>query len=250
MGATPTPPTPLVPASLSLKPMRLSFSSLFLRRPQNLQAKIAPTARMMAPPTPQTTPMMVFLVAVDMVAFPLLLDPPSDKLAEGVLTLTEVELLTDPSDWVMTTTVVAVVGVGVAVVASSVDVAVVTEAPDDVAVPAGLLVLGAGVSSLEVEVAGASVEVVGSAGGVVAVGGSDVEVEEVEVGVSSSASDVGVVVAGAVFPLPLGSALPCLLPTAFTSAPRKAASRCRAWVAVVAERAATSSLRMVLERIL
>lgn len=242
IGATPTFPTPLVPASVSLKPMRPSFSSLFLRRPQILQAKIPATARTMAPPTPTTTPMMVFLVWVDMpeLLLPLL---PSDRLAVGVDTVSEVELLTEPSDWVTMTTVVEVVGVGVAVVEDSVEVmddvweSSVAVADDvvELGVAAGSLVLvGVGVAAASgVEVV--ELVVTGSAA---------------EVGVAEVVSADGVVVAATtlvvetVLPLPLESA--CLwtssLLNCLTSWLNNEPSMMKAWVAVVADRAATSSL--------
>lgn len=183
MGATPTFPTPLVPASWSLKPMRPSFSSPFLRRPQILHAKIPATASTIAPPTPTTTPMMVFLVAVDMPELLPLLLPWLLRLAVGVDTVSEVELLTEPSDWVTTTTVVEVVGVGVAVVEDSVDVTEVVgeslPAADvvELGVAAGLLVLVGVVASSVVEV------------GVGVVAGSVVEVGVTDV-VSGSADEV------------------------------------------------------------
>lgn len=53
--------------------------------------------------------MIVFLVADDIPELPLLLLD-WDKLAVGVVTETEVELLTEPSEAVTTTTVVDVLG--------------------------------------------------------------------------------------------------------------------------------------------
>lgn len=137
----------------------------------------------MAPPTPTTTPMMVFLVAVDMPELLPLLLPWLLRLAVGVDTVSEVELLTEPSDWVTTTTVVEVVGVGVAVVEDSVDVTEVVgeslPAADvvELGVAAGLLVLVGVVASSVVEV------------GVGVVAGSVVEVEVTDV-VSGSADEV------------------------------------------------------------
>lgn len=57
--------------------------------------------------------MIVFLVCVD-IPLPLLLEPDWDKLAVGVVTEREVELLTEPSEAVTTTTVVDVEGVALA----------------------------------------------------------------------------------------------------------------------------------------
>lgn len=127
--------------------------------------------------------MMVFLVAVDMPELLPLLLPWLLRLAVGVDTVSEVELLTEPSDWVTTTTVVEVVGVGVAVVEDSVDVTEVVgeslPAADvvELGVAAGLLVLVGVVASSVVEV------------GVGVVAGSVVEVEVTDV-VSGSADEV------------------------------------------------------------
>lgn len=126
---------------------------------------------------------MVFLVAVDMPELLPLLLPWLLRLAVGVDTVSEVELLTEPSDWVTTTTVVEVVGVGVAVVEDSVDVTEVVgeslPAADvvELGVAAGLLVLVGVVASSVVEV------------GVGVVAGSVVEVEVTDV-VSGSADEV------------------------------------------------------------
>lgn len=227
MGATPTFPTPLIPASVSLKPMRTSFSSPFLRRPQILHAKIPATARMMAPPTPTTTPMIVFLVVADMPELPPELPPP-DRLAVGVDTVSEVELMTEPSDRVTTMIVVWIVGVwGVGVIWGSVDWS------DEVPVAAGFDEVGVSV-----------VPVLPEAGVVgVAAGGSDVAAAAAEGSEADGVLDEGEL------PLPVESA--CLLPSSLlnclTSWLNREPSTLKAWVAVVADRAATSSFSMLVE---
>lgn len=164
----------------------------------------------------------------------------------GVVTEREVELLTEPSEAVTTTTVVEVEGVAL-VVADVLDVvaAVVSEAsvalvgPADVVVEVGIASELVGlVVAAEVGVVSADVLVVCSA--VVA----DVLVVSAAEEVVVSAAEV--VVAATVFPLPLVSA--CLLkPTSLTSRLRNEASMWKAWVAVVADSAATSSLSNLAE---
>jgi len=55
---------PAVPLPLRKPISPSSFSSVFLFRPHILHATMSSPARMMAPPTPTTTPMTVFLVLV------------------------------------------------------------------------------------------------------------------------------------------------------------------------------------------
>lgn len=97
----------------------------------------------MAPPTPTTTPMMVLRVVVDMPELPLLLA--CERPAVGVVTDTEVELLTEPSDAVTTTTAVEVTGVADVVVDDWSEAVVVlellVEVGDVVIAPASVLLV-------------------------------------------------------------------------------------------------------------
>lgn len=99
------------------KPINPSLSSLFFLRPQIRYATTPNPARMMAPPTPTTTPMMVFLVfelMPDEDELPLLLRA-AVPVGSVEVTVDEVnELVTLPSivvTNVLTTTAVVLVGV-------------------------------------------------------------------------------------------------------------------------------------------
>ena len=218
--------------------------------------------------------MMVTLVWWDMpeLLLPLL---EFDRLAVGVVTDTEVELLTDPSVAVTTMTVVDVVGVGVAVVLLESDVDVVS--PEESAVEAA--------ASVEVEVGDVlpplplswdvEVEVV-SAAAVVVVEGvvaasvvvvsavvvGSVEVALVLVLVVVSASDVEDVVeaaesspadvaAAAVLPLPLAARSlrreSSLRTISLLDWAMMAASIMKPWATEVADSAAASSCSIRLE---
>lgn len=164
----------------------------------------------------------------------------------GVVTEREVELLTEPSDAVTTTTVVEVEGVAL-VVAEVLDVvaAVVSEGSVALVAPADVVV-GVGVESALVGLVVAAEVVVGSADVLVVASAVVADVLVVSAAEEVVVSADEVVVAAAVFPLPLVSA--CLLkPTSFTSRRRNEASMRKAWVAVVADSAATSSLSNLAE---
>lgn len=204
--------------------------------------------------------MMVLRVSVDMPELPPLLLLPLDKLAVGVETEVEVELLTDPSEAVTTMTVVEVVGVALSVVEEAVspEEVVWDSGGVEVVSPGARVVWGA---SLVDEVGcGAASEVV-----VADVVASDVVVGSAEVceEVADVVCDVEVgsalvvslaVVAATVFPLPLASAAllesePCLWTKAFVSSLPKIAALIRKPSATeVADRAATTTLSTLAER--
>lgn len=87
--------------------MRLSFSSAPFLRPQILQATNANPPRMMAPPTPTTTPMTVLRVCVDMPEGELFFPPASAAVAAVVCWL--VNVICCPSAPVVVMTIVMVV---------------------------------------------------------------------------------------------------------------------------------------------
>lgn len=83
-----------------------SLSLLFLLRPQTLQATKATPARRIAPPTPTTTPMMVFLALL----LNPLLEPEEPELREGdEVPVEEVEDADDVEVCVVTTPLMVVV---------------------------------------------------------------------------------------------------------------------------------------------
>lgn len=194
--------------------------------------------------------MIVLRVWVDMPEPPPLLLPALDRVAVGVETEVEVELLSEPSEAVTTMTVVEVMGVALSVVETELSEVVVGE-PADVVVAS---VVGGGASfEVEVVVGVASVVVadvvVGSAGVVVGavVSADEVEVvEEVVVGSWEVVSLVGVT--ATVLPLPVPSALlPCLSTKPCVSLPNMATLMKKPWVAEVADKAATTNLRTLAE---
>lgn len=179
----------------------------------------------------------------------------------GVETETDVELLTEPSVAVTTMTVVEVVGLAVVVAELDSPPDVVSEVAVVAAEPPAA-VEGAGVSSVDVEVGVAAfsvVEVVAASWDV------DVDVvslevvlvvssaaEVVVVGVESSVAEV--VVAAPPLPVTASAALlrasptsPCLRASSTPFRLRRAASIMKAWVTELADKAATSSLRMCAE---
>lgn len=186
---------------------------------------------------------------------PLLLLPALDRLAVGVDTEVEVELLSDPSEAVTTMTVVEVVGVALSVVDVAVlseevvlsALVVVVESSEVVLVCAGgsvVVEVGAGAASVDVD------DVVVASDVVVAV----VEVLDVVADVVSevevcSVEDVSLaVVATTVLPLPLASASePCLPTKAFVSRIKTAALMKKPSATDVAVRAATTSLSTLVE---
>lgn len=204
--------------------------------------------------------MMVLRVSVDMPELPPSLLLPLDKLADGVETEREVELLSDPSEAVTTMTVVAVVGVALLVVDEAVS-------PEEVVSESASVVEvvwpGAGVvwepSLVEVVCWGDSTDAVVVAvvvaSDVVVASVEVLEVEDVvsDVVVDSALVDSLVVVAAGEFPLPLASALlesePCLLTKAFVSCRPKIATLMKKPSATeVADRAATTNLSTLVER--
>lgn len=232
------------------------------------QAKIPATASTIAPPTPTTTPMMVLRVVVDMPELPLPL-PAWVRPAVGVVTDREVELLTEPSEAVTTTTAVEVTGVGVAVVDVS-EADVVWDESEDVDEASADELVADGRSELVVVEAGtgAALVVVCWAGAVVVVESADVEVLEVGAAaaevdvvesevvveeVESAAAALVVAAATVLPPPPVASAAllePCLAIKSLLYLPRKAASMMKPWATDVADRAARSSFSILVECIL
>lgn len=176
----------------------------------------------------------------------------------GVETETDVELLTEPSVAVTTTTVVDVIGSAVVVAEVDSPPDVVSEGGGVVAAESPEVVDGAGVSSEDVVVGeGAFSDVAGAesrdveedvvSGAVVLVVSADVVVA----GVDPSGADVA---AAPPLPVTASAALlrasptsPCLRASSTPFRLRIAASMMKPWVMVLADRAATSSLRMCVE---
>lgn len=204
---------------------------------------------------------MVLRVCVDMPELLPLPLPAWDRLGVGVLTETEVELLTEPSEAVSTTTVVEVTGVALAVVElASAEVVLLSVAEGDCAsevVCVGafwlvVLVVGAASSDVVVVWAGAVVVSLVVVGVSEVVGAAVVSVVAVVVWLVVSA---GVEVAATVFAFPLASAAllapeSCLNSSSLPCLPRMAASMMKAWLAVEADNAATSSFSILAECIL
>lgn len=206
--------------------------------------------------------MIVFRVWVDMPELLPLLPPLLlDRVGVGVVTATDVELLTDPSVAVTMMTVVEVTGVGVAVVValeSAADV-VPAESVADAAVSDAVDVGGGPFWVVEavVGVSTAMDVVVGVVRASVVVGSAGVVASTVEVGVVVAVVLVSSVVAGAVvvvssevmaadvtvFTLPLGlrSAKRSLRANSLLYRPMTAASIMKPWATVVADSAAVSS---------
>lgn len=214
----------------------------------------------MAPPTPTTTPIIVFRVLADIPELPLPLLSDWDRAAVGVVTDVEVELVTEPSEAVTTTMAVEVTGSALVVEEVSDDAVLEPDSVDDA--PAEELVgdgafslvtvldVGAGLSD-EVGVdAEAGVDVVSEDEVLVVVAGTDVDVLVTSVAEEVVESAAAVVVAATVLPLPLTSAAssePRLATRALLYRPRIAASMMKAWVTEEADSAATSSFSILVE---